>query len=184
LSRARSLVRAIGVALSRPGFLFAARGHLPGLVILGLATTSGIKASTGCYSDQTAKARVATLAGSRRMSSIRRALRCPASASGRRRIVWIRANLRLLSYLQGQAARTCTTNARNESRVVHQSKIDRRMAEMGLASRVTPVHTALRNSTRDEGGPFGFDDSSRSQATASCCGQTSHGGERCGKGGT
>jgi hypothetical protein len=27
---------------------------------------------------------------------------------------------------------------------------------MGLASRVTPVHTALRNSTRDEGGPFGF----------------------------
>ena len=29
---------------------------------------------------------------------------------------------------------------------------------MGLASRVTPVHTALRNSTRDEGGPFGFDD--------------------------
>jgi transposase len=30
------------------------------------------------------------LAGSRRMSSIRRALRCPASASGRRRIVWMR----------------------------------------------------------------------------------------------
>ena len=29
---------------------------------------------------------------------------------------------------------------------------------MGLASRVTPVHTALRNSTRDEGGPFGFND--------------------------
>ena len=32
------------------------------------------------------------------------------------------------------------------------------MSQLGLASRVTPVHTALRNSTRDEGGPFGFDD--------------------------
>jgi hypothetical protein len=29
---------------------------------------------------------------------------------------------------------------------------------MGLVSRVTPVHSALRNSTRDEGGPFGFGD--------------------------
>ena len=28
------------------------------------------------------------------------------------------------------------------------------MAEMGLVSRVTPVHTAVRNCTRDEGGPF------------------------------
>src|SRR5258708_29667703 len=25
---------------------------------------------------------------------------------------------------------------------------------MGLVSRVTPVHTAMRNGTRDEGGPF------------------------------
>jgi len=32
------------------------------------------------------------------------------------------------------------------------------MSELGLVSRVTPVHTALRNSTRDEGGPFGFGD--------------------------
>jgi hypothetical protein len=32
------------------------------------------------------------------------------------------------------------------------------MSWMGLASRVTPVQTALRNSTRDEGGPFGFGD--------------------------
>jgi hypothetical protein len=29
-----------------------------------------------------------------------------------------------------------------------------RMAELGLVSRVTPVHTAMRNCTRDEGGPF------------------------------
>jgi hypothetical protein len=27
---------------------------------------------------------------------------------------------------------------------------------LGLVSRVLPVHTATRNCTRDEGGPFGF----------------------------
>jgi hypothetical protein len=31
------------------------------------------------------------------------------------------------------------------------------MSHLGLASRVTPVHTAMRNSTRDEGGPFEVD---------------------------
>jgi len=30
------------------------------------------------------------------------------------------------------------------------------MSPVGLVSRVTPVQTALRNCTRDEGGPFGF----------------------------
>jgi hypothetical protein len=30
------------------------------------------------------------------------------------------------------------------------------MSVWGLVSRVTPVHTAMRNCTRDEGGPFGF----------------------------
>ena len=30
-------------------------------------------------------------------------------------------------------------------------------AAKGLVSRVTPVHTAMRNSTRDEGGPFEVD---------------------------
>ena len=29
-------------------------------------------------------------------------------------------------------------------------------SEMGLVSRVTPVHTAVRNCTRDEGRPFEF----------------------------
>ena len=28
------------------------------------------------------------------------------------------------------------------------------MSEMGLVTRVSPVHTAIRNCTRDEGGPF------------------------------
>ena len=28
------------------------------------------------------------------------------------------------------------------------------MSPLGLVSRVTPVHTAVRNCTRDEGGPF------------------------------
>ena len=31
-----------------------------------------------------------------------------------------------------------------------------RMSLMGLVSRVTPVHTAMRNCMRDEGGPFGI----------------------------
>jgi hypothetical protein len=31
------------------------------------------------------------------------------------------------------------------------------MAAKVLVSRVTPVHTAMRNSTRDEGGPFEVD---------------------------
>jgi len=35
---------------------------------------------------------------------------------------------------------------------------DRRISGMGLVSRVTPVHTAVRNCTRDEGRPFGFGD--------------------------
>jgi hypothetical protein len=29
-------------------------------------------------------------------------------------------------------------------------------AALGRVSRVSPVHTAMRNCTRDEGGPFGF----------------------------
>ncbi len=33
-----------------------------------------------------------------------------------------------------------------------------RMTAYGCVSRVSPVQTALRNCTRDEGGPFGFGD--------------------------
>jgi len=32
------------------------------------------------------------------------------------------------------------------------------MSELGRVSRVSPVQTAVRNCTRDEGGPFGFGD--------------------------
>jgi len=35
--------------------------------------------------------------------------------------------------------------------------IDFLVQPKGLVSRVTPVHTAMRNSTRDEGGPFEVD---------------------------
>jgi hypothetical protein len=31
------------------------------------------------------------------------------------------------------------------------------MSELGLVSRETPIHTAVRNCTRDEGGPFEVD---------------------------
>jgi len=50
------------------------------------------------------------------------------------------------------------TTPLRKNAAVHHSKNCALMSQMGLASRVTPVHTALRNSTRDEGGPFGFDD--------------------------
>ena len=36
----------------------------------------------------------------------------------------------------------------------HQSKNGQRMSEMGPVSRVTSVHTAMRNCTRDEGRSF------------------------------
>jgi len=37
---------------------------------------------------------------------------------------------------------------------VHHSKFEPLMSEKGLVSRVSPVQTALRNCTRDEGRPF------------------------------
>jgi hypothetical protein len=43
---------------------------------------------------------------------------------------------------------------RENADVVHHSKTDCRMSEMGRVSRVSPVQTAMRNCTRDEGGPF------------------------------
>jgi hypothetical protein len=36
------------------------------------------------------------------------------------------------------------------------SNLEPPMSPLGLVSRVTPVHTALRNCTRDEGRPFEF----------------------------
>src|SRR5712692_8079576 len=38
--------------------------------------------------------------------------------------------------------------------VVRHSKIGCPTSELGRVSRVSPVHTAIRNCTRDEGGPF------------------------------
>src|SRR5262245_5296130 len=43
--------------------------------------------------------------------------------------------------------------AKASSRNIAQPRIAVRSA-VGLVSRVTPVHTAVRNCTRDEGGPF------------------------------
>jgi hypothetical protein len=42
------------------------------------------------------------------------------------------------------------------------------MSELGLVSRVTPVQTALRNCTGDEGRPFGFGDQGRALAESGC----------------
>jgi hypothetical protein len=52
---------------------------------------------------------------------------------------------------------------------------------MGLVSRVTPVHTALRNCTRDEGRPFGFGDQVADPKPPQAAIVKSDGGERCGK---
>ena len=39
---------------------------------------------------------------------------------------------------------------------MHHSKFWPPMTGSGLVSRASPVHTVMRNCTRDEGGPFGF----------------------------
>src|ERR1700738_4777826 len=57
------------------------------------------------------------------------------------------------------------------------------MSGCGIVSRVTPVHRAVRNCTRDEGGPFEVGnqvDLKPPQAAV----VKSNGGERCGKVGT
>src|SRR5262245_23771318 len=53
-----------------------------------------------------------------------------------------------------------------------------------LVSRVTPVQTALRNCTGDEGGPFGFGDQVADPKPPQAAAVKSRGGERCGKVGT
>jgi hypothetical protein len=55
---------------------------------------------------------------------------------------------------------------------------------LGLVSRVTPVQTALRNCTGDEGGPFGFGDQVADPKPPQAAAVKSRGGERCGKAGT
>src|SRR5262249_27436144 len=51
-------------------------------------------------------------------------------------------------------------------------------------SRVTPVQTAVRNYTGDEGGPFGFGDQVADPKPPQAAAAKIRGGERCGKVGT
>src|SRR5688500_3401382 len=53
-----------------------------------------------------------------------------------------------------------------------------------LASRVSPVQTALRNCTGDGGGPFGFGDQVADPKPPRAAAAKSRGGERRGKAGT
>jgi hypothetical protein len=53
-----------------------------------------------------------------------------------------------------------------------------------LVSRASPVQTAVRNCTRDEGGPFGFGDQVADPKPPQAAVVKSHGGERCGNAGT
>jgi hypothetical protein len=50
--------------------------------------------------------------------------------------------------------------------------------------RASPVHTALRNCTGDEGGPFGFGDQVADPKPPQAAAVKSRGGERCGNAGT
>jgi hypothetical protein len=52
---------------------------------------------------------------------------------------------------------------------------------MCLASRVTPVQTALHNCTGDEGGPFGFGDQVADPKPPRAAAAKNRGGERRGK---
>jgi hypothetical protein len=54
----------------------------------------------------------------------------------------------------------------------------------GLVSRASSVQTAVRNCTRDEGGPFGFGDQVADPKPPQAAVVKSHGGERCGNAGT
>jgi hypothetical protein len=58
------------------------------------------------------------------------------------------------------------------------------MSDVGLVSRASPVHTATRNCTGDEGGPFGFGDQVADPKPPQAALVKSHGGERCGNVGT
>src|SRR3984893_2265723 len=59
-----------------------------------------------------------------------------------------------------------------------------KMSGVGLVSRASPVQTAVRNCTRDEGGPFGFGDQVADPKPPQAAVVKSHGGERCGNAGT
>ena len=58
------------------------------------------------------------------------------------------------------------------------------MSALGLVSGPPPVQTAVRNCTRDEGGPFGFGDQVADPKPPQAAVVKSHGGERCGNAGT
>ena len=64
------------------------------------------------------------------------------------------------------------------------AKSNVRKSGTGLVSRASPVQTAVRNCTRDEGGPFGFGDQVADPKPPQAAVVRSHGGERCGNAGT
>ena len=58
------------------------------------------------------------------------------------------------------------------------------MTALGLVSRASPVQTAVRNCTRDEGGPFEVGNQVSDLKPPQAAVVKSDGGERCGKVGT
>src|SRR5262245_33902334 len=60
----------------------------------------------------------------------------------------------------------------------------KRQSRRGLVSRASPVHAAMRNCTRDEGGPFGVGNEVLISRPPQAAAVKSRGGEHCGNAGT
>jgi hypothetical protein len=75
-------------------------------------------------------------------------------------------------------------NANNELIGMNPTTLAGQPSGLGFVSRVTPVHTAVRNCTRDEGRPFGFGDQVADPKPLQVAVVKSDGGERCRKVGT
>ena len=71
-------------------------------------------------------------------------------------------------------------NRGRDNCVVASQQIDRHNGGLGLVSRVSPVQTAVRNCTGDEGRPFGFGDQVADPKPPRAAVVKSHGRERRG----
>src|SRR3981081_3929052 len=106
----------------------------------------------------------------------------------------VRSAARQLAKMPGcESIRVPSRSRRTEQGGAMLQHSDRRQASkwstdaksaMGLLSRASPVHTATRNCTGNEGGPFGFGDQVADPKPPRAAVVKSHGGERCGNAGT
>ena len=82
---------------------------------------------------------------------------CPRAASGHATAVPPRSNMnarRLMGRAPSSDLRPHITTPLRKNAAVHHSKNCALMSQMGLVSRASPVQTAVRNCTRDQGRSF------------------------------